>query len=473
MSEQKQLKPYHLVPEKPYLSLADWPEAGKGLAHAKELGPEGTIALVKSANLRGRGGAGFPAALKWGNIRADKCPVKYMVCNAAEGEPGTFKDRNLIRFNPYIILEGVAIAAYALGAKEAFICMKVTFEREFKRLGDALEEMWNAGLLGDIPISIARGRDEYLLGEERGLLEAIEGNFPFPRVSPPYMLGLFTSQGMFSVETEGANPTCVNNVETLAHTANILAGGKEWFQSVGTEATPGTGTFSIMGDVERPGIYELPIGTSFRTLLEDYAKGMKGGKKFKMMLSGVSAGVLTADKLDVAMDFAPMKAADSSLGSGGYIIYDETANAVDVAYAYSRFLANESCGQCPSCKVGTADITIALERLSFGIGTVEDLEAIEKGLGGVATGNRCFLPVAEKALIRSIVSNFPEDFELCLKGPRPDRRDFPVAKLKDYDPETCTFTYDPKYYLKRPDGRYNEPDEGMFRFTVLPALAKA
>lgn len=469
MSEQNSLPPYHLVPDRMFTSLADWPEGGKGLAKASELGPDGTISLVRSANLRGRGGAGFPAAIKWGNIRADKCAIKYTVCNAAEGEPGTYKDRWLIRHNPYIVLEGVAIAAYALGATEAYICMKVIFEREFKRLNDARDEMVAAGLLGDIPIHVVLGADEYLLGEERGLLEAIEGNFPFPRVSPPYMQGLFTSQGMFSVETESNNPACVNNVETLSHACNILRGGVEWFKSVGTDATPGTGIFSMMGDIERPGIYELPIGTTFRHLLEACAGGMKDGNKFKMMLSGVSSGVLTIDKLDTVLDFATMKAADSGLGSGGYIIFDETTNAVDVAYAYSKFLSNESCGQCPSCKMGTAEITIALERLSYGVGTFTDFETIEKGLAGVATGNRCFLPVAEKALMRSIFQNFPEDFQAALK-PRSDRKDIPVAKIKDFDIETRRFVYDAKYPYKRPDGRYNSPAEGPYRYAVKVPL---
>ncbi len=464
MSEQQQKKPYHYFPDRVYHTVQDWPEAGKGLARAHQLGPEGTIAEVRTANLRGRGGAGFPAAIKWANIRADKCPIKYTVCNSAEGEPGTYKDRWLIRHNPYIILEGVAIAAYALGAKEAYICMKVIFEREYDRLTAARDEMVAAGMLGDIPVHIVKGADEYLLGEERGLLEAIEGNFPFPRVSPPYVHGLFTAQGMFSAETEENNPACVNNVETLTHACNILREGVDYFKSVGTEATPGTTIFTLQGDVERQGMYELPIGTSFRHLLEECGGGIKGGRQFKMMLSGVSCGVLTKNHLDTPMDFATMKAVDSGLGSGGYIIFDDTWNAVDIAYAYSKFLANESCGQCPSCKMGTAEITIALEKLSYGVGSQEDLETIEKGLGLVATGNRCFLPVAEKALIRSIFSNFPEDFQAALK-PRADRKEPPVAKILDFNPETREFTYDPKYPYKRPDGRYNSKAEGPYRYT--------
>lgn len=458
------LPPYSLLPDRVFTSLADWPDAGKALARAREHGPEWTIAQVKAAGLRGRGGAGFPTAIKWGNIRADQCAVKYMVCNSAEGEPGTYKDRNLLRRNPYIILEGLAIGAYALGAKEAWVCMKVSFEYEYQHLSAALTEMQAAGLLGDIPIHIARGADEYLLGEERGLLEAIEGNFPFPRVSPPYIHGLFTAQGMFSAETDGNNPACVNNQETLCHVFNIILHGPEYFRSVGSEQTPGTGMFTLLGDVENPGIFELPIGTSFKVLLEQHGRGIKGGRRFKFMMSGVSSGVMIEKDLDTPMDFHTMRAIDSSLGSGGYIVFGEDTSALDVAYAYSRFLANESCGQCQSCKTGTGRITEHLENLAYGVGTQEDLEAIETDLGLVATGNRCFLPVAEKALIRSLFSNFPEDFFAGLKPRVP--AEIPVAKIKGFDAEKKEFLFDPRYPWKRPDGGYNTQAQGKYFYST-------
>jgi NADH:ubiquinone oxidoreductase subunit F (NADH-binding) len=456
-----------LFPTRFYHSLADWPDAGKALAKAREMGPDKVIQTVLDAKLRGRGGAGFPTAIKWRNIRAEACPVKFTVCNAAEGEPGTYKDRPMIRRNPYILLEGVAIAAYAIGAKAAYICMKKIFTREYDRLAAAIEEMTQAGLLGDIPIHLAMGEDAYLLGEERGLLEAIEGNYPFPRVSPPYIHGLFVPQGMFVIEGE-ENPTAVNNAETLSHVFNILLHGPDYFKSVGTADTPGTGIFTLLGDVERPGIYELPIGTSFRHLLEEKGGGIKGGRTFKMMLSGVSCGAMTIDKLDTALDFTPMRQIDSGLGSGGYIVFDDSWNAVDIATAYSRFLANESCGQCPSCKTGNTRITEHLERLAYGYGSKSDLAAIEQDLDLVSTGNRCFLPTAERALIRSLYFHFFDDFKACLE-PRPDGPKFPpVAKILDYNEETREFVFDPKYPYKRPDGAYNTKEQGTYRYTYPP-----
>lgn len=460
-------EPYRLLPPAPLTSLKDVPLAGKALAKAKELGPEGVINMLKEANLRGRGGAGFPTHIKWNSLRNEACKTKFLVCNAAEGEPGTFKDRTLIRYNPYILLEGVAIGAYTTGATAAFIGMKKTFQREFDRLTAAKEEMMAAGLLGDIPIHLAFGPDEYLLGEERGLIQAIEtgGGFPYPRVNPPYMHGMFTQGDLFSAETANNNPTIVNNAETFSHACNILRLGPDAFKSVGTKDTPGTGIFTVVGDVKRPGVYELPMGTPFRTLIEEHAGGMLEGRKFKMMLSGVSSGAFLPQKMDTPMDFSSMRAAGSGFGSGGYIIYDDTADALDLAAMYSKFLANESCGQCPSCKYETGNITTHLEKLSFGYGSTEDLYAIDQAIELVATNNRCFLPIAERVLIRSLYVNFVDEFVAAVKGPRPQsRREYGLPKLKDYDPATHTFTFDPKFPYKRPDATYNTEEQGPYRY---------
>jgi NADH:ubiquinone oxidoreductase subunit F (NADH-binding) len=227
--------------------------------------------------------------------------------------------------------------------------------------------------------------------------------------------------------------------------------------------------FTLLGDVEKPGVYELPIGASFKRLLEDHGRGVKGGRRFKFMMSGVSSGVMVEKDLDTPMDFHTMRAIDSSLGSGGYIVFGEDTSALDVAYAYSRFLANESCGQCQSCKTGTARITEHLENLAYGVGSQVDLEAIETDLGLVATGNRCFLPVAEKALIRSLFSNFPEDFFAGLNPRVPV--EIPVAKIKGYDAEKGNFFYDPKYPLKRPDGGFNAQGQGKFFYSTRASMA--
>jgi NADH-quinone oxidoreductase subunit F len=215
---------------------------GRGLAAARALEPEQVIELVRRAGLRGRGGAGFPTGIKWRTVREDPCPTKYVVCNAAEGEPGTFKDRWLIRANPYLVVEGLGIAAYAVGAERAFFGIKAGYGPEVDRLTAAMEEMAARDLVGPVPVELIQGPDEYLFGEEKALLEVIEGNEPLPRIVPPWMEGLFRRPG-------SPNPTLVNNVETLANVPLILERGPEWFRSFGTEDSPGTMLFTLSGDV--------------------------------------------------------------------------------------------------------------------------------------------------------------------------------------------------------------------------------
>src|SRR5438132_7623409 len=248
-----------VLPEKPIESLDEYLSRGGGdaLSIALAVPPGEIIDMVRRSGLRGRGGAGFPTGIKWGSLRSDPSTTKYFCCNAAEGEPATFKDRMLMRRNPYQLLEGVAIAAYASGAKGAFVALKRRFHPEVKALERARLEMMEYGLLGPVPLELRLGPDSYLFGEERGLLEVIEGRDPLPRIHPPYIQGILA-------DPEHPYPAAVNNVETLSSVPGILRFGPDWFREVGTERSPGTMIFTLVGDVQRPGMYELPLGVTMR-----------------------------------------------------------------------------------------------------------------------------------------------------------------------------------------------------------------
>ncbi|HEY8092648.1 MAG TPA: SLBB domain-containing protein, partial [Acidimicrobiales bacterium] len=284
-----------ILPPTALTTLDDYLAAGggEGLRVARQIGPEATIEEITAAGLRGRGGGGFPTGAKWASVRAAGGGRRYVVANGAEGEPATFKDRALMRLDPYRIVEGTAIAAFALGAPEAFVATKATYAREIALLRRAVIEMGSGGLLGDLTITIVAGPDEYLFGEEKALLEVIEGRDPLPRELPPWQHGLFATvaigweSGAAGSNLEPAsNPTAVNNVETLAAAAHILARGATWYRSVGTAASPGTILTTVVGAVRRPGVHEVELGTRFSDLLERCG-GPLPGRSFKAALSGV------------------------------------------------------------------------------------------------------------------------------------------------------------------------------------------
>lgn len=429
-----------LLPDRP-LQIDAYVASGGGeaLRLALESSPDQVIEEVRRSGLRGRGGGGFPTGIKWRSVRDDPHPTKYLALNAAEGEPGTFKDRWLLRMNPYQVLEGVAIAAYAIGAEHAYLGIKAGFEPEIERLGQAMREMQERELLGPTPIRVIPGPDEYLFGEEKALLEVIEGNDPLPRIVPPYMEGLFRAPGQ-------PNPTVVNNVETLANVPHIVRDGAERFREVGTESSPGTMIFTISGDVARPGIHELPLGTPLRELVEDIG----GADGVKVVLAGASNTMLMPEQLDTPLDFDAMRAVGSGLGSGGFVVYDETACIVAVTHTYSRFLYVESCAQCPACKHGSGQITELLERIESGDGAEVDIETILARALTVTDAQRCALPTGETLLVQSAVQLFGEEFAAHLGRDCPLPRELPVPKMTDYTPEDG-FSYDERYARKQPD----------------------
>lgn len=436
---------------------------GQGLVGARHIGPDDAIAEIADAGLRGRGGAGFPTGTKWRSVASGGGRHHYAVCNAAEGEPGTFKDRALLRANPYAVLEGLLIAAESVGARGAYLAMKASFEPELASVRRALGEIEAAGWLGEITVTIVTGPDEYLFGEEKALLEVIEGNEPLPRWLPPYLHGLFATApqlGWQAHEPEAghrrgheANPTLVNNAETLAHTAWILAHGADAFRQVGTEQSPGTLLCTVVGDIEHPAVVEVPMGTSLRALL-DLCGGTHEGRTVKAIFPGVANAVLTGADLETPLSYEAMEAAGSGLGAGGFIIYDDSACMVEVAATLSRFLYVESCGQCPPCKLGSAEITAALDRIRTGEGSDVDLGRIEEHLRIVTDGNRCYLPVQERTVVSSILRSFPEDVAAHLEGWCPSERQH-IITPKVSDLVHGVVTYDPRQEHKRPDWTYD------------------
>jgi NADH-quinone oxidoreductase subunit F len=420
---------------------------GRGLAAAWALSPDDVIELVRRSGVRGRGGAGFPTGIKWRTVREDPCPTKYVVCNAAEGEPGTFKDRWLIRANPYLVVEGLGIAAYAVGAERAFIGIKAGFGPEVARLSAAMEEMAERDLVGPVPVELIQGPDEYLFGEEKALLEVIEGNDPLPRIVPPWMEGLFR-------RPDSPNPTAVNNVETLANVPLILDRGPEWFRSFGTEDSPGTMLFTLCGDVRSPGVYELPLGYSLRDLVEGVGGGVPEGRRLKMVFPGASNTIISPEQLDTPLGFDPMRAVGTGLGSGGFVVYDDSACVVRATLAFSRFLYVESCAQCPACKHGTGAITALLERIDRGEGSDADVETILARALTVTDAQRCALPTGETLIAQSAIQVFGSEFAEHLGRACPRPRDLPVPKILDFDEAAGDFRFDERYHLKQPDWTY-------------------
>ncbi len=459
------MEPNLLLPQQPFASLDEYLVAGGGTALPEAVlqGGDWVIHQLEHAGLRGRGGAGFPAAQKWRSVIAGGAALgdRYVVANGAEGEPGTFKDRPLMRANPYQVIEGLCIAAHVLGASEAFLAVKASFTPEIEALERALREMTGAGLIAAVPVTIVSGPEEYLFGEEKALLEVIEGNDPMPRWLPPYLHGLFatTPQEGWSagvgqsdeVGVIGSNPTLVSNVETLANVALILTRGADWYRRIGTAETSGPLICTVSGDVLHSGFGEIEPGTRLGDVIDQIGGGPRAGRSVKAVLSGVSNPVLTAAGLDAPVSYEGLAAAGGGLGSAGFVVYDDARSMLAVAHMVSRFLYVESCGQCRACKQGCGEVTRHLEVLADGSGDVSDIDVIARRLRGVTDQNRCYLGEEEQRIISSLLREFPEDFVAEME------RDRPVAPLpipKIIDIRDGTAALDPMAARKLPDWTY-------------------
>ena len=445
----------------PTPDLASYLEAGggRGIARCAELTGDEVIDLIDRAGLRGRGGAGFPTARKWRGVMGTASEAGThldVVVNAAEGEPGTYKDRPLIAQRPHALLEGVCIAVHASGARSAYIGIKEKFDTEVARLREALNEVVAAGWPGADRIEVVLGPDSYLFGEESGMLEVIEGDLPLPRIVKPFEAGLHAT-------TTRPNPTIVNNVETLTHVAAILADGPEAFRAAGTDASPGTMLFTVTGDVESPGVYELALGTPLRVLLEDIA----GATDIKAVYNGVSNAVITPDMLDTPLCFDAMRAAGSGLGSGGFVVYDTSRSIVDVLAVLMRFLAVESCGQCNACKLGTGEMSAILASVQRGEATQTDLETLLKRAQTVTDQNRCYLPVGAQVMVGSTVEAFVDEFVATVQRGEPTPADLPTPLIEWIDDDTGEVAHHSRYHLKRTDWSYSDEDPGAERLAAI------
>jgi NADH-quinone oxidoreductase subunit F len=451
---------HYLLPTQAITTIDDFYLAGggEGIASARRLGPSGTVKQVIASGLRGRGGGGFPTGAKWASVRSGG-GRHYAAANGAEGEPATFKDRMLMRRDPYRVIEGAAIAAYAVGATEVYIATKASYVAEVAALRRAAVELSGAGMLGDLSVALVEGPDEYLFGEEKALLEVIEGRDPLPRLLPPWQHGLFATapSGGWEAETVSnrgdSNPTVVNNVETLATVAHVLANGADWFRTMGTSGSPGTILATVVGAVQRPGVYEVEMGTPFSTLL-DACGGPPAGRSWRAALSGVSNAVLQTADFDVPLTYEDLAARGSGLGAAGFVLYDDTVDMLSVAREFSRFLAIESCGQCPSCKEGCMQITDRLLAIESDVGTDSDLGEVEAWLRRVTDANRCYLGTQEQVVVSSILRAFPEDVAARLEGTAAPLRQVLVPLIKDIT-DDGVIVYDERHTHKRPDWSYD------------------
>jgi len=305
------------------------------------------------------------------------------------------------------------------------------------------------------------GPDHYLYGEETGLLQVVEGEAPLPRNLPPYVHGLFAtvptegwsaSAGTVATDFASSNPTVVNNVETLATASQVLARGPEWHRTLGTERSPGVVIATVVGDVVRPGVGEIELGTPLREVIDQVGGGMASGRSVKAVLSGVSNPVVTADQLDVPCSYEGMESIGSGLGAAGFMVFDDTTSMVEVAQMISRFLYVESCGQCPACKLGCGAVTERLDTLAAGSATTEDLDVVAFRLGTVTDGNRCYLPVEERRVVSSLLQAFPDEVAAALAGEPFPRRDLLLPKIVDLVDGKAVL--DERQPLKQPDWTY-------------------
>jgi NADH-quinone oxidoreductase subunit F len=382
----------------------------RGLTKAIELEPADIIEEVSTSGLKGRGGAGFPTAMKWRFASSDPKFPKYLICNADEGEPGTFKDRPILEKNPHLLIEGMIISGIALGSEQGYIYLRGEYPEAKEILENSIRQAHDNNYLGNdilgkgktFDISVYQGAGAYICGEETALIESIEGKRGQPRSKPPFPV----NQGAWDM------PTIVNNVETLSNIPYIVEIGGEKFAGIGSEECPGPKLFCVSGSVNSPGVYELPMGISLKEIIYDYAGGIKNNAALKAVIpGGLSTPVLPANSIDCKMDFISMQEAGSMLGSGAVIVMDESVCMVKVAYRAMKFFEHESCGKCVPCREGTDWLRKVLERIENGKGRDEDIDLLMY-VSGTMTG-RTFCPLGDGAagVVKAMIHHFRNEFE--------------------------------------------------------------
>jgi NADH-quinone oxidoreductase subunit F len=397
-----------------------------GLRKALAMTPAALTELVKDSGLRGRGGAGFPTGVKWSFVPQDTGKPQYLVVNFDESEPGTYNNRELVERDPHQLIEGAIIAAYAVQCHTAFVYTRGEFLHPGRILERAIAEAYDAGYLGrdilgsgyDFELVLHRGAGAYICGEETALLSSLEGFRGQPRLRPPFP----------AVEGLYASPTLINNVETLCNVPHIVENGAEWFKQWGTEKSPGQKIFSVSGKVERPGNYEVPMGTPARVLIEEHAGGISDGRRLKAWTpGGSSTPFLTADHLDVGLDFESIQAAGSLLGTGAMIVTDERDCMVRAALRLLQFYAHESCGKCTPCREGTWWVVRILDRIEHGYGRMEDLPLLEEVGGNILFKAFCALADGAVSPISSTLKFFRDEYEAHVRERRCPFSDRPAV----------------------------------------------
>jgi NADH-quinone oxidoreductase subunit F len=403
-------------------TYAGWMKRGGYQALEKALGMsrEQVIEEVKTSGVRGRGGAGFPAGVKWSFMPKERTRPHYLCCNADEGEPGTFKDRELMRWTPHALVEGCAIAAYAIQAEHVYLYIRGEFTEAIRVMQAAIDEAYAKGVLGEkvmgrgprIDITIHRGAGAYICGEETALMNSIEGKRGNPRIKPPFP----AAAGLWGC------PTTINNVETLTAVPHIIAKGGAWYKGLSLSNPTSTGTklFSVCGNVAKPGNYEVTMGFPLKDLLYDLAGGIPGGRKLKAVQpGGCSVPFITADEADGALlDYEGCVAAGTQLGSGGMIVYDDACDIVYQVMRLAKFYAHESCAQCTQCREGTAWTTKILQKILRGEGRMEDLDVL-LDLGEQMTGKTiCVLSDSCAVAVGSAIQRFRPEFEAYIRSGR-------------------------------------------------------
>ncbi|HZO19823.1 MAG TPA: NADH-quinone oxidoreductase subunit NuoF [Gemmatimonadaceae bacterium] len=403
-------------------SLSGWRARGgyRALEQALGMSPADIVNVVKDSGLRGRGGAGFPTGLKWSFMKPGDGKPHYLCCNADESEPGTFKDREIMRWTPHALIEGCAIASYAIGAETCYIYIRGEFTEPLRTVGAALDEAYRDGILGKsamgtgkrIDLYIHKGAGAYICGEETALMNSIEGRRGNPRIKPPFpaVAGVF------------GQPTTINNVETLAAVPHILTNGAEWYKKMSSSSPKSTGTklFSVCGNIARPGNYEVVMGFPFREFLHDMCGGARPGHTLKAVIpGGSSVPIQTMPEAEATlMDYEGFVANGSMLGSGGVIVFDDSVCMVRMIARLARFYAHESCAQCTQCREGTAWVTKIMERIERGGGTMHDLDTLLELSENMTGKTICVLSDSCAAPVVSGIQKFRHEFEAHITGKR-------------------------------------------------------
>ncbi len=402
----------------------------------KENNPDKVIEEIEKSGLRGRGGGGFSTGMKWKFTAANKGGKSYVVCNGDEGDPGAFMDRSVMEGDPHKLLEGIAIAGFAVGADEAYIYVRAEYPLAIKRLKIAIEQAEKAGYLGknimgsdfNFDIHIKEGAGAFVCGEETALIASIEGERGMPRPKPPFP----ANKGLFG------RPTLINNVETLANVPVIMRKGADWFAQMGTEKSKGTKTFALTGEVNNTGLIEVPMGTTLRQIIFDIGGGIRGGKKFKAaQIGGPSGGCLTEEHLDLPMDYDSLRSVGAMVGSGGLVVMAEDTCIVEVARFFMNFTQHESCGKCVPCREGTKNMLKILERIVKGNGTMEDLDTLEELAHAVNDGSLCGLGKTAPNPVLSTLKYFRDEYISHIKDKKCPAGVCTALKTYTINPDLC------------------------------------